>query len=418
MGGFKFTGLAAGTTAGDSLRFEQVSLKVSEATITLTASSSDIGASASGEILLTGTGVTVTAFPAATVGTVKVIRFDGINTLTHNAVTFSLPSNGSNVTTASGDRAVVAYTSSGWNFISYTKANGNPLQAAPGAISQLLAAAATNTIGNSTYGQTWQWTFGSSTSTIDALALNETAAGTGGSGIRTLLRVASSSDSETHPGVFTWTGSTGQTGRFGFESVATMGLGAKGSIFAYAATVGSDADGGGVYLRAAQGVGTNRSGGGITLVGGAAVGTGSGGDIELTGGASPAGTSTGGSIIFTPGAGSTAARRGAIELAGPTIFTDGGAAAPTITSGAGSGATISGRDNAFFITLGSGAGTSIVVTLGRGYNASADHIAIAQLNSTTIKTYARVTGSGTTVTITCSSAPTGNICVLIFPVAL
>lgn len=416
MGGFKFTGLAAGAAAGDSLRFEQVSLKVAEATITLTASSSDIGASAAGGILLTGTGITVTAFPAASLGTVKVIRFDGVNTLTH-AVGFSLPNNGSNLTTAAGDRAVVAYTGSGWNFISYTKANGTPLQASPGAVSQLTAAAATNTINNTTYSQNWQWTFGSSTSTVNAFYLNETAAGSGGSGIRTLLRVASSSDSQTYPGVFTWAAGTGQTGRFGFESESTMGIGTKGSIFAYAATIGSDADGGRIYLRGADGVGTNKSGGLVYITAGTGVGSGNAGEIRLTAGnAASGGGSTGGLITLVPGTGTNASKRGYIDCQGPMIFSA-IASAPTITSGAGSGATIAGTDNAFFVTLGSGAGTSIVIALGRGFSASTDHVAIAQINSTTITTYARVTGGGASVTITCSATPSGNIAVLVFPLA-
>lgn len=125
MGSFKFTGLAAGTAAGDSIRFEQVNSYVAYPTVTLTASSTALGSSFAETTLLTGTGVTVTAFSASTVGVVRKTVFDGINTLTHSA-SFSLLTS-ANVTTAAGDMAEWLYTSAGWKMLDYSRATGESI---------------------------------------------------------------------------------------------------------------------------------------------------------------------------------------------------------------------------------------------------------------------------------------------------
>lgn len=118
MGGFKLTGLAAGTAAGDSLRYEQqfsVGANIaSAATINL--------ATATGQLIhVTGT-TTITAV-TLTAGVWRQVIFDGILTLTHHATDNNLPG-GANITTAANDRAL--YWSDGTTVycIAYIKASG------------------------------------------------------------------------------------------------------------------------------------------------------------------------------------------------------------------------------------------------------------------------------------------------------
>lgn len=72
---------------------------------------------------ITGT-TTITGFGTVRAGVWKVIKFEGVLTLTHNATSLILPG-GANITTADGDVAIVTSEGSGnWRCDSYTKANG------------------------------------------------------------------------------------------------------------------------------------------------------------------------------------------------------------------------------------------------------------------------------------------------------
>jgi hypothetical protein len=79
-------------------------------------------ANASGDFVdVTGT-TTITALGTANAGVVRVVRFTGILTLTHNGTSLILP-NGVNITTASNDVATFRSLGSGnWICVSYTKA--------------------------------------------------------------------------------------------------------------------------------------------------------------------------------------------------------------------------------------------------------------------------------------------------------
>lgn len=131
MGGYKFTGLAAGSTAGDSLRYEQLfttsavallgpmnwvtgSSIASAATVNLTTATGNAAH-------ITGT----TAITAVTLGSGiwRLVIFDDALTLTHHATNNNLPGGG-NITTAAGDRAL--YYSDGTTVYcaNYQKANG------------------------------------------------------------------------------------------------------------------------------------------------------------------------------------------------------------------------------------------------------------------------------------------------------
>lgn len=113
MSGYKFTGLGAGSTAGHSLRYEQL---FTTSAVTLLGAmnwvkGADI-ASASTINLTTATGNAVhvtgtTQIDAVTLGSGmwRLVIFDGALTLTHHATNNNLPG-GANITTAANDRAL------------------------------------------------------------------------------------------------------------------------------------------------------------------------------------------------------------------------------------------------------------------------------------------------------------------------
>lgn len=132
--GFKATGLGAGSSAGHSLRYEQL---FSTSPVALLGAmdwfkGADI-ASATTTNLTTATGNAVhvtgtTTITAITLGTGmwRLVIFDGILTLTHHATNNNLPG-GANITTATGDRAL--YWSDGTTVycVEFIKASGNPV---------------------------------------------------------------------------------------------------------------------------------------------------------------------------------------------------------------------------------------------------------------------------------------------------
>jgi hypothetical protein len=113
MSGYKFTGLGAGSAAGNSLRYEQ--LFTTGAVQMLGAMDWVKGADIASATTLnlttaTGNGVHVTGTTTITgvtlgSGMLRLVVFDGILTLTHNATTNNLPG-AANITTAAGDRAI------------------------------------------------------------------------------------------------------------------------------------------------------------------------------------------------------------------------------------------------------------------------------------------------------------------------
>ena len=113
MGGFRFTGLGAGSANGHSLRYEQ--LFTTSAVTLLGALDMVKGAdiASAGTLNLTtatGNGVHVTGTTTITAVTLgsgmwRLVVFDGALTLTHHATNNNLPG-GANITTAAGDRAL------------------------------------------------------------------------------------------------------------------------------------------------------------------------------------------------------------------------------------------------------------------------------------------------------------------------
>ena len=85
------------------------------------ATTTDIGAATGMFVHITGT-TTITGFGTKTAGVKRIVIFDGILTLTHNATSLILPG-GANITTAAGDAAVMVSEGSGnWRCVSYVAA--------------------------------------------------------------------------------------------------------------------------------------------------------------------------------------------------------------------------------------------------------------------------------------------------------
>jgi hypothetical protein len=91
------------------------------------AATTDIGSTTSGNVYVTGTGVTITSFGTAASGVYRKLRFAGANTLDYDATALILPGT-ANITTALNDE-LEAFSLGGGNWVVrwYTKANGEAI---------------------------------------------------------------------------------------------------------------------------------------------------------------------------------------------------------------------------------------------------------------------------------------------------
>jgi len=119
MGLKKLTGLAAGTSSGDAVRWEQLFSQTLAATLA-SATTTDIGAQNTTAIEITGT-TTITGF-GTTYNGPRFLRFAGALILTHSAA-LNLPG-AANITTVAGDTciAIPNAASSGWNVFAFQRA--------------------------------------------------------------------------------------------------------------------------------------------------------------------------------------------------------------------------------------------------------------------------------------------------------
>lgn len=127
------TGVAGGKTASElSITMLALATAVAHADATLTkgadvasAGTTNIAGASGAFVHVTGTG-TVTSFGTAAAGAVRLLRFSGAATLTHNAAII-LPT-AANVVTAADDMAVVVSEGAGvWRVVAYQRATGAPL---------------------------------------------------------------------------------------------------------------------------------------------------------------------------------------------------------------------------------------------------------------------------------------------------
>lgn len=136
MGGFKLTGLAAGSAAGNSLRYEQLfttsavqllgAMDWVKGANVLSATTINLTTATGNAVHVTGT----TQIDAVTLGTgmLRLVIFDGILTLTHHATNNNLPG-GANITTAANDRAIYWADGTTVYCMAYQKASGKAVVA-------------------------------------------------------------------------------------------------------------------------------------------------------------------------------------------------------------------------------------------------------------------------------------------------
>lgn len=135
------------TTAAAAIDALSAAAEASVASATTT----DLGAQASQQVLITGP-TTITGFGTVAAGTRRWIRFAAALTLTHNSSSLILPT-AANITTVAGDTAIAISLGAGnWRVYSYQRADGTALTGA-GSISGLTSgiipvATASTTIGN------------------------------------------------------------------------------------------------------------------------------------------------------------------------------------------------------------------------------------------------------------------------------
>lgn len=138
MGGFKLTGLGAGSATGNSLRYEQLFTTSAVALLgamdwvkgadVASAATTNLTTATGNAVHVTGT-TTITAVTLGS-GMWRLVIFDSALTLTHHTTNNNLPG-AANITTAAGDRAI--YWSDGTTVycVDFIKASGAPVTLSP-----------------------------------------------------------------------------------------------------------------------------------------------------------------------------------------------------------------------------------------------------------------------------------------------
>lgn len=374
MGGFLFTGLAAGAAAGNSLRYEQVDLV---GTVSV-ASAATTSIFTSGEQCRSITGTTtITSFGTNTAGQIRYCRSVGALQITYNATSMITPG-AANLAIAAGDWFVVkGLGSSNAEIISLTRAASLSTR-----ISDLGAAAAANTIANTTYTQTWGWVFNGS----GQKGLHLT--GSGGVGQGQLFTVTGSTTTEHLLKVASLYGNmfTVNDGSFTLGASVLTIAGAAASSYVYAGSAASSggvgADGGALYL--SGGTGSTAATGGNTFI---SAGTGglANGIVQLYNFTSTA-------IITLNASGTTLSGSLPLVLDNKHLFVDNTNGSPTITAGGGTGGTILGSDVGFEVVFGTGSPTSVTVTFANAW-ATAPMVQVSGTQSGQVLHYSSGTGT-------------------------
>lgn len=398
MGAKKLTGLAAGSAAGDSVRYEQANV-IGETSIAVAASTSDIFAAPTARVLITGTAMAIVGFPSSSLNTWKLVRFDGANILVNS--TDLVCKGGANISTAAGDYAVILSVGTTAVVAAYFDATGDTIT-----LNNLASAtAAGSLLANGDYDQTWKWRL--TTASKVGLTLTELLASTGAGS--TLLAAVNLSGSTARPFVAQWTGTV--NGQIGYSTAAEAQLTAPtlsgtaagpDAVIAAGGAGTTTGTGGDVTITAGAGGSTSGAGGAVVISGGSAVGS-LGGDVEVRPGLSSGATD--GNVDLYSGLENTpisalrvVGKNGHIVFRTPVNSGN----RPAITSGGGTGATITGSDTAFKVTLGtSPSSTPIVVTFANGFNAAPVSMANHQ-NSASLT----ISAASTTTTVTLT--PSGS----------
>jgi len=391
---------AISTNLDDNLRMIQAVVRSLASTDTIaSATTCDIGTKTALYIDVTGT-TTITGLGTISSGIWKLVKFSGILTLTHNATSLILPS-AANITTAAGDTAMFMSLGSGnWRCLFYTPATGYPVNPAlnmadgSAAAPSLFFAADTNT---------GLYRIGSDSIGIAAggVKVGEFSAANG----LVVPKAVKLGTAATQEIQIDSSGSIILTPQAG-QSFSVAGSSTTGGGVILTSGIGQS-----MYLTSGDTTGASTGGSMRIAAGGTATGT--PGDIYLTPGVSST-NQVGGNVYIDLNGTTTAAN---IQVSTNAIYwyklngkgkhitvLDSGNR-PTILSGGGTSPGITGSDNAFQITVGSGgSATTITVTFNKAWvNAP---MVMAQHHGASLPLYC--SASTTTVQIDATTAFTAG----------
>lgn len=410
----------------DNLRTIQAAVRylMSRDTIA-SATTCDIGSKDAFTIDITGT-TAITGLGTVSAGILKCVVFAGVLTLTYNGTSLKLPTS-ADITTAAGDSALMISLGSGnWECLSYSRRSGSPLvvnSLGDGTVSlpALAFSADLNTglyrIGSDSLGIS---AGGSLVATFAATGIDLASPAT-----KHITLTSGINSSGTDAGDINLVGGGANSGNaeggdINLTAGASNGTSGGGDIALVAGQGGNTGAGGVVQITAgAPGTASSGNGGDITLTGGSITDnalSGDGGDIILRGGAASTtqSSASGGHVILRPGDAYTDGQvkfqlvglTDALSVLGSNghIEVVDASGSPTISSGAGTGATIAGTDTAFRVTLGTTPTTSVVIAFAATWTNAP--ICLANYGDTNIAV--RCTPTTTGVTITFASTPTAT----------
>ena len=309
-------------------------------------------------VTVTGT-TTITALGTLSAGIERVLVFAGVLTLTHNGTSLILPGGG-NITTAAGDVATMLSLGSGnWRCIDYQRASGAPL--ATGTLDAIGDAVASGTVAAANYDQSWTWQL--TTAARTAMKFTESAASSSGAGSQFLCEIG------------TLATSTASPLRVSARGNEVLRVHEDGE---FEVTVTGSGDGGDFTVNAARSINATTT---STTAASIQFNTGSGGSVRMNNGTD----------VFTN-------RLRIPEYQKLVFYAD--SAAPTITAGGGTGASITGQDQAFTVTIGTGSPTSVTVTFASAFTSTPVAVATSSQSGLVL----HVTPDTTTVQIQSSAA--------------
>lgn len=326
-----------GPDLDDNLRAMQVAVRQTYTRGSIaSAATCDIGTVDAELITVTGTtGISSlgTTLGATGYGVHKLLTFAGALTLTHSASLACITS--ANITTVAGDSCMVEYSASGWTMLWYARKSGRPLDVSFSATDGTVSAPGISFSSDTDNG-------------LYRIGANNWAAAAGGVKVVDLTATTVTVPvATTSTGTLTATNAfSAGTNRFRIESTGAMNW-----LTASGGTTGTHGIVSGSNVVDFYG---HETGGGRLSMSTTGVALYSGTNIPLR--FITAGT---GSVQFSKSGVGEALRWRASTGHLCVVETIG---QPALTSGAGSGASIDGTDQAFKITLGSGSGTTIRVT--------------------------------------------------------
>lgn len=363
MGSHKFTGLSAGTGAGDSVRLEQAQVVGTQSQAS--AATCSIFTAFEQVVSITGT-TTITGFGTNTAGQIRFCRAVAGFTITYNAASMVVPGAADLVLAAGDWFTVKGMGSSNAEVVQVTRAAGLTT-----ALSDLAPATADRSLANAQYQQTWSWAWASAGTKVGFTLSGSASA----PGFLTILKITPGGPLVTSLHI---TSATYSGDLFKVAGDGTITIGEN-------TTQTSAGDATNINIKApSANTGAAGAGGSITIQAGNSGSSGNSGVVSITGGAGA--TNNGYAQLINQGATNyvrvdkdNITLRGLVKLVldGKHTYVENSAGAPAISSGGGTGATIAGADFAFEITVGTGSPTSVVVNFANTWP-STPQIALAQ----------------------------------------